>query len=252
MASFFYESPLFSPFPELIAGESTRLGGVSLPPYDSLNLGLYTEDDPERVRENHRRFLHAVGCSPDALAHAHQVHGKEVKKVDAPGFWEGYDALVTDRAGVLLGVYTADCCPVLLYDPQRRAVGAAHAGWRGAAARVAVQALQAMRAHYGSHPADCYAWVGTCIGREAYEVGPEVARHFSEHARRPSQASDRYLLDLKGAVVTQLQEVGLPAAQIGLSPHCTFSEPSTFFSHRRDCGRTGRMLSIIGVKTTKG
>lgn len=252
MASCFLKPALYTPFPELIAAESTRLGGVSMPPYDSLNLGLYTEDDPERVRENRRRFLQAAGVPPDALAHAHQVHGREVKKVDAPGFWEGYDALVTDRPGVFLGLYTADCCPVLLYDPQRRAVGAAHAGWRGAAARVAAHTVQAMQAHYGSRPADCYAWLGACIGAEVYEVGPEVARYFPGHARRPSPASDRYLLDVKGAVAAQLREAGLPSAQIALSPYCTFSEPETFFSHRRDRGRTGRMLSIIGVKTTKG
>jgi polyphenol oxidase len=137
----------------LIAAQSTRLGGVSQAPFATLNLGLHTADDPGDL-----------GCSAAQLAGAHQVHGDQVLLVNNPGQWAGYDAFVTHKKGVVLTVTVADCVPILIFDPVRDVVGAAHAGWRGTVAGIAEKTLRKMSEAFGTQAEDCWAWIGTCIG----------------------------------------------------------------------------------------
>ena len=123
--------PIFKNFPDLWAAESKRHGGVSPAPYASLNLGINTDDDPANVVENRRLFFEMIGAPADQFAAARQIHGTEILHVTEPGYADGYDALITDQPGLLVGVTVADCVPILIYDHAHQVVAAIHAGWRG-------------------------------------------------------------------------------------------------------------------------
>ncbi len=238
----------------LVMVQSTRHGGVSPAPWASLNLGLHTDDAPERVRENRRRFFEALGIDPATVAGGHQVHGAEVCVVERAGQYDGYDAFVTDRPGLLLSVTVADCVPVLFYDQRTGAAGAAHAGWRGTVAGVAVATLKAMEHHFGTRPADLWVWIGVAIGFDHFEVGEEVARHFAarqgEHLlKKPAAQPGKWYVDLKAANRVQLEAAGVPPRQIEVAPWCTVAHNADFFSHRKEAGHTGRMLAVVGRRT---
>ncbi len=234
-------------------GFFTRQGGVSEGAYASLNCSVSSADDPARVAENRARAARSLAFSPERLAGAYQVHGAEVAVVDEP--WPEAarpraDALVTRRPGVLLGVVTADCAPVLFLDAEARVAGAAHAGWRGAVAGVLEATAVAMRA-LGA--ARISAVVGPCIGAASYEVRhdlrdavlarePADARFFAE--ARPGQ----WRVDLAGYCVARLAAAGVQARATGLD---TLAQEALFFSHRRrtlaGSGPIGHQLSAIGV-----
>lgn len=237
---------IFMSFPELRAAESTRHGGVSPAPYASLNLGKSTDDDPVNVLENRRRFCAALGFTPEQMAWSYQVHGNRVRLVETPGGAEGYDAMITRQAGILLAVTVADCTPILVYDPVRRAMAAIHAGWRGTAAGIVTETLRAMAEAFGTRGADCWAYVGTCIDECSYEVGEEVAGAFDPRFKRYDPSSGKYFLDLKKANAAQLQAAGVLPGQIELSPWSTVLHNADYFSHRLEKGVTGRMLGAIG------
>ncbi len=239
---------IFADFPEVAAGQSTRHGGVSHPPYATLNLGLSTADNPEHVAENRKRFFAALGFAPAHTASAHQVHGIEILHVQAPGRYDGYDALVTQQQGLLLNVSVADCTPVLVYDPMHRAAAAIHAGWKGTARGIVRRTLAYMAETFGTHGADCRAYIGACIDACDYEVDGDVAFHFDEAFRVWDAARGKYLLNLKAANEAQLREAGLLPEHIEISPCSTVTHNSNFFSHRAEKGLTGRMLAAIGIK----
>lgn len=135
----FIKPVVFDNAADIIAAQSTRHGGVSPAPFDTLNLGKSTGDDPSNVLENRRIFCSQLGYSPEQLAWSKQTHGDEIRIVEAPGGSEGHDALVTDVPRILLAVSTADCTPVLICDPVKRVVAAVHAGWKGTVARLAAK-----------------------------------------------------------------------------------------------------------------
>jgi polyphenol oxidase len=240
---------IFQHFSNVTAAESTRHGGVSQGPYTSLNLGKNTDDLPEAVVENRRRFCQALGYMPEQMAWSKQVHGSEVRVVTAPGGAEGFDALITNKPGILLAVSVADCTPILVYDAKNKAVAAIHAGWRGTVAGILTQTLQNMQAEYGTNGADCHAYIGTCISVAAFEVGNEVADAFAPPHKRFVIERNRYFVDLKSANKEQLVRFRMPEHQIQISDSCTVQHLSNYFSHRADRGITGRMLAVIGLKT---
>lgn len=169
----------------MLAGCTTRRGGVSKPPYDELNLGLHVGDDSQAVLENRRRLAAALGAEPSAFVFAQQVHGGEVRVVSvadrgcgAVRFEDALpdtDALITRDAGVVLAVMHADCVPVVLFDPLSPAVGVVHAGWGGAVNHVVRNAVEAMCTQFASRPATLLAGIGPSIGPASYEVGVDVA-----------------------------------------------------------------------------
>ncbi|MBL7774992.1 MAG: peptidoglycan editing factor PgeF [Saprospiraceae bacterium] len=242
-----YRPEIFKSFSELTAAESTREGGVSPAPYASLNLGINTGDTPENVAENRRRFCQALQFAPEQLAWSKQVHGAEIRLAVAPGGSEGFDALITNTPGVLVAVSVADCAPVLVYDPRRRAVAAIHAGWRGAAAGILGKTLEAMAQHFGTRPGDCLAFIGTCIDECSFEVGVEVAAAFAPDYWRFDPASGKYFVDLKKNCAGQLENFGVPTGQISVSPFSTVLHNDRYFSHRNENGTTGRMLAVVGL-----
>jgi len=242
----------FREYQELIALQSTRNGGVSRDPYASLNLGGNTEDQKENVHENTRRLCTTVGIEPGQLVCSNQVHGTEILYAEKPGQYLGYDAFITDKKDLFLCIFTADCYPVLIYDPRHNASGAIHAGWKGAAGQIVAKTIAAMTRHFTSIPAECLAYIGAGISYDSYEVGPEVAKKFPLDTWKQSPVSpkaEKYLLDLGMINYQQLLAAGIPASNIGRSTFCSYNASNLFFSYRRDQGKTGRMVTLIGVSS---
>lgn len=240
-------------------GFSTRVGGVSAAPFESLNLGNPSDLPPERrdpaanIRENLRRLLALLGRSGAEVVQVHQVHGPGVltvragRPVHAGTRDTKADAIVTDDPLRVLCVRVADCAPVLLASEDRRIVAAVHAGWRGVIAGVVPRAVEAMQT-LGA--AGIHAAVGPCIGPDHFKVGPEVASEFARvfgdgRFLRPAARPGRTIADLKGAILAQLRQAGVTRAQA--LPHCTYAEAGLFYSHRRDAGLTGRMCGLIAA-----
>jgi hypothetical protein len=231
-----------------------RVGGVSLPPCGSLNLGAHVEDDPAAVAEN-RRLLRTAAQLPAEPAWLRQVHGTAVSHLDSPvGGRGGVDAGPADAAvarspGRVCAVLTADCLPVLLATAAGDRVGAAHAGWRGLAAGVIEATVRAL----GGAPSDLVAWLGPAIGPRCFEVGAEVREALlggsggagDETAFAPS-ARGRFLADLYALARGRLQRAGV--ARVFGGGECTYTEGSKYFSHRRD-GRTGRQATLIWLES---
>ncbi len=237
-------------------GFFTRLGGVSSGPYATLNCGLASGDTREAVIENRARAARAIGADPALLFVLKQVHGTRVMTVGGP-LWEpgagpDADAMVTDRPGAVLGIVTADCAPVLLADPEAGIVGAAHAGWRGAATGVLEATLAAMRS-VGAAPARIRAAIGPAIGQVSYEVGPDVRDavlgHNPGNGRffAPGGRDEHWLFDLPGYCAARLAAAGLTA--ITTLEADTAADEERFFSHRRRVlaggGPIGHQISLI-------
>ena len=243
----FYQKPaLFAEFTSLTVAESTRHGGISPAPFSSLNLGTNTEDSPENVAENRRLFFTALGVDENQLAASRQVHGTEVLHTTQSGHVEGYDALMTNTPGLLVGVTVADCVPVLVYDRRTHAVAAIHAGWRGTAGGIVTKVINQMHQQFGTLPADCYAYVGTSIDDCSFAVGPEVAAQFPAPFVRMDTNTQRLLVNLKAANQQQLRDAGVPDAQVEVSAFSTVLDNANYFSYRAEGGQTGRMLAVIG------
>ena len=285
--------PALSAAEGLTHGFSTRAGGVSrcyrphLPnEVGDLNLGFTKHDEPEKVHENRRRFLQAIGGEPyKHFVVLSQRHTPIIRLIDRaeqasdnflqPGTMRG-DAAMTDLPGVLLTVQTADCVPVLLFDPKRRAVAAFHAGWRGTLARIVERGVGTMRRQYGTDPVDVLAAVGPSIGPESYSVGEEVQHEFLSQfdyadalfkdvydsdpirekypllfltARAPghSPIGPQLHLDLWEANRRQLLDAGVPTGNITITGLDTAADTGRFFSYRAEDGFTGRMMSAIGM-----
>ena len=235
-------------------GFSTRIGGISPPPFDSLNLGnpsgCDVRDDSDRIRQNYCRLLRATGCEGRELLAVYQVHGGgvvHVRRGDAHDNDTKADALVSDDPGRVLSVRVADCVPVLLSTGDGRAVAAIHAGWRGVDAGVAINALKALAPH-GNH---VVAAIGPSIGFDAFEVGPEVLeefrRSFGSTAPIREESNGKGRVDLRECLRRQLIAAGVPDDRIDRTDRCTHTHADEFFSHRRDKGISGRMAAVIAT-----
>lgn len=234
---------------------STRAGGSSPAPYDSLNLGDHVGDDPRHVQANRDTLARTLGVRPVFLQ---QVHGTGVLELGAASRDGAVaDACFTFSPGVACTIMAADCLPVLMWDAQARWVAAAHAGWRGLAAGVLEALWQALQAR-GAQVADARVWLGPCIGPQAFEVGPEVRAAFTTQDPRWQAAfragqGDRCLADLPALARARLQRLGMVhiVGNEGSPAYCTVSQAALFFSHRRDAGAgrsTGRMAACIWLR----
>lgn len=232
---------------------STRLGGCSPRPWDSLNLGYHVEDASERVSANRRLFCAAAGARAEDVVSLQQVHGTTVAVVGEADrgrgafSWEGAldatDAVVTAAPGVPLLLLVADCVPVLLFDPRRRVLGLAHAGWKGTVAGIAAATLAVMQERFGSRPADCVAAFGPSIGACCYAVGEAVLERLPPGL--PPQLlpcrEGQVHLDLRGLNAWLLRQAGVPEGNLLDAGCCTCCRKDVFFSHRGDSGRSGRL-----------
>jgi len=262
--------------PWLVHGFSTRPGGVSdLGGEKVLNLGFAEWDIRENVLENRRRLQSALGAESLTLCGLRQIHSDVVQLFDAPpaASCRG-DASATNRPGLLLAVQTADCVPILLVDPQNRAVAAVHAGWRGTLQRIITKAIGKMHMQFGTKPSDLLAAIGPSIGGCCYEVGTEVASEFRSQFPNASDWFDELrtgdepnplqwlnmkppghqpppknvLLDLHKANHAQLLDAGLHTQNIVVSDLCTACRRDLLFSYRKEAGTTGRLMSVIGIR----
>ena len=231
---------------------TTRQGGVSRAPFDSLNLRAAVGDDPHAVARNQRLLADAIGAVPVYL---NQVHGASVARLTATDLQPGApvrdaDASVTTEPGIACTVQVADCLPVLFAAPRGRAVGAAHAGWRGLAAGVLEATLAQVCAAAECAPQDVQAWLGACIGPTRFEVGPDVLEAFGAATTKGStprfvaKGPGKWYADLPALARSRLQAAGIGA--LGGGRWCTVSEPSRFFSFRRD-RVTGRMAALVWI-----
>lgn len=252
------ESAILAGLPRIRHAFFTRQGGVSESSFASLNVGLRSGDLPERIAENRARAASTLGLLPDRLVTARQVHSAEVRVVEQA--WDNRaapeaDGLVTDRPGLLLGVLSADCGPLLFADAEAGVIGAAHAGWKGALAGVVEATVVAMTG-LGARPERIAAALGPCIAQSSYEVGPEFVARFVEAdpasaaCFTPGPSPFKALFDLKAYIALRLRRTGVE--RIDLLPHDTCTDEERFFSFRRTTvrgeDRFGLQLSAIALE----
>lgn len=241
---------------------STRYGGVSTGYLSSLNLGVHRGDTPENLKKNYGILGAAVGFCPDHLVFTHQIHSDVVRRVGRADRGEGLlrpvscdcDGLITNEPDVALAAFSADCTPILLFDPARRAVGAVHAGWRGTAAGIAAKAVEAMVREFGTDPADLCAAIGPCIGPCCFETGAEVPEAMRKALGPDAEASirpagEKYYVNLKELNRLWLRRCGV--TRIDVSPDCTHCQPDRFWSHRHTGFDRGAQAAIIQLSARK-
>jgi hypothetical protein len=270
--------------PWLVHGFSTRQSGVSTC-YGgkSLNIGLTSHDTQKNVERNRALFLRAIGAANKdrslwPLAQVRQIHSAITHRVDAVASHPSSgDGMITNITGILLAIKTADCVPVLIADVKQRVIAAFHAGWRGTVARVVEKGVGEMRRQFGSDPSDLRAAIGPCIRKCCYSVGTEVRAEFESqfayanelfeevfdsnaiHVKYPllflnqrapghGELSPEIHLDLVAANQRQLQDAGVSKEHISVVEGCTACDTRRFFSHRAEFGKTGRMMSVIGIR----
>lgn len=243
---------------------STRKGGVSGPPYHTLNLGLSVGDDPAAVQINRRRFFGALGLDLSQVVRVRQVHGNDVLVVDQTlagrekfprllldGDYS-YDAMVTNIPGLGLTIGTADCHPIFIVDRHRGALGAVHAGWRSSVKHIVGQTLKQMRDVYGTNASDCFAGVGPGIRGCCYEVDEPVITQLKRAVKgwqgcvEPA-GEGRWMLDLATLNIMLLHEVGLKRDHIFDTGFCTACRTDLFYSYRAEKPTTGRMMSLVAL-----
>ncbi|HUH73920.1 MAG TPA: peptidoglycan editing factor PgeF [Chitinophagales bacterium] len=247
-AKSYFSSKFEKTFPHLIMRESRRNGGISQFPYESLNLGLNTQDDIQSVLKNRQIFFDLLEISSNQIVGSLQVHDDIILEATESGYFSGYDAFVTNQRDLFLTIGIADCTPILIFDPITSSIGAAHAGWKGTAKSIASKTLQKMQEFYGTNPKDCFAFIGTCIDTANFEVGEEVAEKFDKQFVHYFQNSNRPHIDLKAANLQQLLDIGIPIENIEISEFSTVLDNEHYFSYRKENGQTGRMLAVIGIR----
>lgn len=243
----------------VVHGFSTRAGGVSTGVWASMNLGTTRGDQPENVRENYRRFCLAVGADPSSIVMSNQVHGNDVRVVTwadrkhdlyAP---EGYDTdgLVTDIPGVALTIFSADCIPILFYDPVRKVIAAAHAGWAGTAKGIAARTVEKMTDIYGCDPAHILAAIGPGISKCCFETHADVPNAMTGAMGASALpyiamcSGGTYKVDLKGLNSMLLQKAGLLVEHISADSDCTLCNPGKYWSYRAHGDDRGSMAAMI-------
>ena len=257
------ESPLFQREIGLQHGFSTRKGGVSKEHLASLNLSFSVEDAKENVLENFRRIGERFGKTPEDFVLSKQSHETKVLKVGTKDRgkgitkdrdYEGIDALITDEEGIILSCFSADCVPILFYDPIHKAVGACHSGWRGTKGKILQNVVEEMRKHFSSNPAEILIAIGPSICKEQYVVSEDLALSFledypdlGEDSSSPIQriSKDKFQLDLWDLNSRIALDCGIKEEHISISGYCTMENPELFFSHRYSQGKRGLQGAFI-------
>lgn len=245
-------------FKEIVAGTPTRLGGVSKAPFDSLNLAYHVGDSKENVQKNRELFYKAAKITPEQLILCHQTHCDAIQKVSLVEGGRGkdayedgienVDALYTYDKNLALGIYHADCIPVLFYVPSKGLIGAIHAGWQGTLKEITLKSMKKIIMEEGVNPKEIFVYLGPAITKESLEIQEDVIKlakvlPYGEQGlinRRGKTFLDPYKLN-----IIQLEMVGVPLDQIEITPYSTAIDESLFFSYRRDNQVTGRHITFI-------
>ncbi|MFS0787108.1 peptidoglycan editing factor PgeF [Shouchella sp. 1P09AA] len=261
-----YETNFNSLHKDLFAGFTTRHGGVSDSPYDSLNMGFHVEDSADAVVHNRERVAHDIGFALNSWIGSEQVHhativevtkhdrGKGARQLDTAV--QGTDGLYTSDSNVLLTSLYADCVPLYFFSKKSEMIGLCHAGWKGTVAEIGPKMVQTWIEKHAVDPGDIYVLIGPCISKQAYEVDRHVMEHVMplipediKNIFTPTR-NQRYLLDLPALNRLLLERSGILPGHIFEPDQCTYGD-DRYFSHRQAQGKTGRMMSMIGLKKVK-
>jgi YfiH family protein len=242
--------PLKAIAPELEVFVTTRGGGVSAAPFESLNLGGALGDRPGNIRTNRRLLLDALGIPPRRLARTGQIHGSEIAVVTRGGQYQGFDGFVTARRGLTLAISTADCYSVVVYSPPERSLAALHVGRRGAERGIVGRAVGIMCTEHRIDPAYAVAVIGPGVCGACYTVSRDDALRFPKEVRRFERRA--WHLDLEAFITRELARAGLKRRNVFSSGLCTSCNPALFFSHRRDRCVTGRHWTLATVRAQGG
>ena len=247
--------------PNVTAFSSTRHGGVSEGNYASFNVNAYCGDNPEHIAQNRKALCKLLHIKPDRLIMPHQVHGTGVTQISKTFFLlnedirrtalEGIDALITNVPDICIGVSTADCIPIIIYDPEHHAAGVVHSGWRGTVANIAEAAVASMIRSYHSKPGSLLAVIGPGISCRNFEVGDEVYNAFAS-AGYPMDAiavrEEKWHINLPKCCRLQLEAVGIPSENIRMTNICTYEHTDDFFSARRLGIDSGRIFTGVVLR----
>ena len=256
---------IFDPYEVVCHFSSTRLGGVSSGEFASLNLGNFSDDDPVKIVENRSLLACRLSLEPQVLLTPHQIHSDNIILIDSSILQSsktelahklyGYDASITQETDVFLCVTTADCVPILLFDPKNQAIAAIHAGWRGTSKRIVEKTVEKMKSVFGTRAVDLVAAIGPAIGIEHYKVGDEVGKAFADNGfklRKPFAVKNRKTqklhIDLKEINRQELLRLGIPKHRIEKTKYDTYKNQRLFFSARRQSIHSGRMLTGIMLR----
>ena len=253
---------LLNKYKEIAHFCTNRKGGTSVGNYASMNLSPFTGDDPENVKENHRILCDKLAIESDRLIIPFQTHDTEILKINESFInlsneekldaLYGIDALFTSLPNICIGVTTADCVPILFFDPVKHVIAVAHAGWRGTCDRIGDKTIHTLIDNYQCNPADIRVVIGPSISPEAYEIGEEVIDTFRNNGFNLSEIiihrNKSIYLDLWKTNKLSLESVGILSDHIEISGCCTFTDHERFFSARRLGIKSGRMLSGIMLK----
>jgi len=248
----------------LVVGFSTRVSGYSSGAYSSFNLALHVGDNEQDVVANRKKLTEAIGFSYDAWTCAEQVHGNNIEIITADKRGRGrynlqdaipnVDGIVTNLPDILLTSFYADCVPLYFFDPVKKVVGLAHAGWKGTVLKIGEKMIETMSQSFGSNPKDIKAAIGPSIGQCCYEVNDQVITPLSSAINYiPNEAvinkeNLHYDLDLKKINEQIIKKAGILPKNIEISSLCTSCNPDIFYSFRKEHGKTGRMASWIGLR----
>lgn len=255
----YLHSPLLDQCDFLTHAFCMRHGGVSEGEYRSLNLSFCTGDDEFRVLQNWGILATAFQIPAENFLVLNQIHSNDILLVDEKDNFSNslealdYDAIATSRANLAICIKTADCVPVFLVDPGKKAIAAVHAGWRGSALGIAAKAVKTMRDSYGSQPGQLLAAIGPSIGPCCYEVDFAVASQFFAHPQRevflkPAKRKDHWMLNLTEVNFLELQRAGLSRAAIERAEECTVCRQDNYFSHRASGGAAGRQVNFMMIR----
>lgn len=256
---------IFANEQRLLHFSTTRIGGVSRGEFRSLNLGNYSDDNPLNIFENRSIVARKFYKEANDLITPHQTHGSKVLLIDSNFIslsntdkiekLYGFDASITQEKGHFLCVTTADCVPILLFDPKNESIGAIHAGWRGTTGRIVEKTILKMQKTFGTEPKDILAAIGPAISIDNYEVGKEVEKEFQKNGFKLNKSnsyhhdlSKKLHVDLKEFNRQELIRLGVPKAQIEKTRYCTYTNSRLFFSARRQSIHSGRMLTGIMLR----
>ena len=243
-----------SEFGNLIHFSTTRQSGKSKGMLSSFNLGYTVNDNPQFVTENLDSLANIFGISRKQMVSPKQSHTKNIGIVKSENdLFNDTDALITNIPNICIFVRTADCIPILLYDPVKKAAAAIHSGWKSTLQEISKHTIELMQKEYGTNPKDLIAGVGPSIGPEVYEVGPEVIEQFLNYFDfdnyiTPIKNSEKGFLNLWEVNKQILINSGIPGNQIEIAEMCTYSNPELFYSARRDGVKTGRLATGIMIK----
>jgi YfiH family protein len=240
----------------VVGGFTTRNGGVSRQPYNSLNLGLESGDELAHVDGNRSTFARSFNLAPHQLLTVKQVHGKDILLIDEANPDLSHflnlevDAIVTNQRDIVIGVLTADCLPVLLWHPEKEIIAAAHIGWRGAANGLLNKTIETICQHFSCQTQELFAAIGPGIAAHQFEVDRPVRDAFRKGTGFWDQIATEtslghWQVNLQLSCQLQLEHLGLQQQHIECSEKCTCCHPELFFSYRRDQGKTGRQLGFI-------